>query len=357
MKNNFLILGFTIVLISGACKTSSKYFEDNSIETEASILENSEQEANTIKILFGSCNKQDKKQPLWDDLQKENGDMFLWLGDNIYGDSDKREVMQKKYDLLNANPGYSKFKKSIPIINGTWDDHDYGVNDGGKEFTAKAMSQELMLDFLEIPADHPRRNKEGVYDKISINQHDINIDIFILDTRYFRDPIVGVKGKFKGESTGTILGKTQWNWLDEELGKSTADIHIFLSSIQLIAEEHGFEKWGNFPEQKKKFLELVSLHNINYPIILSGDRHTAEASMQKHKGYIFYDITSSSLNAGIKERAEENRYRLPESDLIFSPNYGVLEISKTDKLQIKTYIKTGYNQSVIEEELFGIARR
>ena len=351
MKNNFLILGFTIILFAGACNNSKKHSGDITSQNVTNAQE-PEQQNKTVKILFGSCNKQGKKQALWDDLQNESGDMFLWLGDNIYGDSDDRKVMQRKYRQLNANPGYSQFKKSVPIINGTWDDHDYGVNDGGKEYPAKAMSQQLMLDFLEIPKEHPRRSREGVYDKISLNKKGVNIDIFILDTRYFRDPIVGIKGKFKGESTGTILGKEQWKWLDQELGKSTADIHIFLSSIQLIAEDHGFEKWGNFPAEKKKFLDLVASHNINYPIILSGDRHTAEISMQKYKGYMFYDITSSSLNSGTKKRAEENRYRVPGSDLIFVPNYGILEISKTDKLGIKATIKTEFNRPMVEEDLF-----
>lgn len=353
MKNYFLLFGFSFVLISAACKTVNKQnTSKTSTETRVEVSE----ESGTIKLLFGSCNKQDKPQPLWNDLIQEKGDMFLWLGDNIYGDSEQREVLQGKYDLLNENAGYSKFKKSIKI-DGTWDDHDYGINDGGKEFPAKALSQQLLLDFLEVPQDNIRRKREGVYDKLSLNKYGINVDIFILDTRYFRDPIIGIKGKFKGESVGTILGKAQWKWLEEELEKSTADIHVFVSSIQLIPEEHGFEKWGNFPEQKNKFLNLISSYNINYPIILSGDRHSAEISEQQHMGYSFYDITASSLNSGRRAQKEENKFRIPESAIVFDPNYGVLEISKDDQFKIKASIKTSYNSPVIEEVLFGNLKR
>ena len=355
MKNNFLIFGFTFILVAAACKTAKKQFEKNDeqeIISESEILEDDQ----TIKILFGSCNKEDQAQPLWKDLTQENGDIFLWLGDNIYGDSEDPEVLQAKYDKLNDNAGYRRFKSNIEI-NGTWDDHDYGVNDGGKEFPAKELSQQLMLDFLEIPKDHPRRNRQGVYDRFSINQHGINIDVFILDTRYFRDPIVGVKGKFKGDSKGTILGKAQWKWLDEELGKSEADIHIFLSSIQLIAEEHGWEKWANFPEQKTKFLDLVSSHNINHPIILSGDRHSAEISEQYYNGYTFYDITASSLNKGRAAKPEPNKFRLNGSDIVFKPNYGVLEISKDESFNIKATIKTSFDEPRVEETLFTEVRK
>jgi alkaline phosphatase D len=46
---------------------------------------------------------------------------------------------------------------------GTWDDHDFGLNDAGKELEGKQTSQKLMLDFLDEPLDSPRRRQEGVY--------------------------------------------------------------------------------------------------------------------------------------------------------------------------------------------------
>lgn len=39
---------------------------------------------------------------------------------------------------------------------GTWDDHDYGLNDAGKEFMGKNMTQKLLMDFLDEPEDSPR---------------------------------------------------------------------------------------------------------------------------------------------------------------------------------------------------------
>ena len=41
-------------------------------------------------------------------------------------------------------------------IIGTWDDHDYGLNDAGKEYDGKDFSQQLMLDFLDEPSDSLR---------------------------------------------------------------------------------------------------------------------------------------------------------------------------------------------------------
>lgn len=39
-----------------------------------------------FRLLFGSCNKQDRPQPLWPVLKNRPSDVFIWLGDNIYAD-------------------------------------------------------------------------------------------------------------------------------------------------------------------------------------------------------------------------------------------------------------------------------
>jgi len=108
------------------------------------------------------------------------------LGDNIYGDirrpltvigkertfgpwrntprfvPSSEEEMKLRYAKAKANPGYSRIQRKAKVI-GTWDDHDYGLNDAGKEFDRKVINQKLMLDFLNEPLDSPRRKQAGVY--------------------------------------------------------------------------------------------------------------------------------------------------------------------------------------------------
>lgn len=47
------------------------------------------------------------------------------------------------------------FNWKLQVI-GTWDDHDYGLNDAGKEFSGKDATQRLLLDFLDEPEDSAR---------------------------------------------------------------------------------------------------------------------------------------------------------------------------------------------------------
>src|SRR5947207_14364078 len=112
------------------------------------------------RIAFGSCARQDKPQPIWDAVVATKPDIFLSLGDNIYGDTQDMAVMKKKYDQLAAIPGWQKLKKTCPIL-AAWDDHDYGVHDGRAEYPKKDESQQLFLDFFGIPRDSPRRKQNG----------------------------------------------------------------------------------------------------------------------------------------------------------------------------------------------------
>ncbi|MEM9158384.1 MAG: alkaline phosphatase D family protein [Verrucomicrobiota bacterium] len=98
------------------------------------------------RIAFGSCAKQTLEQPIWVAVGKFNPDVWIWMGDNIYGDTEDMEVMAKKYAIQKNKPGYAKLRELAEVI-GTWDDHDYGINNGGKEFSAKAGSQKALLDF------------------------------------------------------------------------------------------------------------------------------------------------------------------------------------------------------------------
>ena len=92
------------------------------------------------RIAFGSCLSQDRPDPIWDAVLAMDPDLWIWLGDNIYGDSSDPEVLWAKWSALYESPRYTALRETCPVL-GTWDDHDYGKNDAGVEFAAKAESQ------------------------------------------------------------------------------------------------------------------------------------------------------------------------------------------------------------------------
>src|SRR3970040_2738789 len=92
---------------------------------------------NISKIAFGSCANQSDRLPIFDIVVKHKPDLFVFLGDNIYGDTENMNTLQSKYDRLAAKPTFQNLKNNVPII-ATWDDHDYGQNDAGRHYPKKA---------------------------------------------------------------------------------------------------------------------------------------------------------------------------------------------------------------------------
>jgi len=148
------------------------------------------------RIAFGSCARQDKPQPIWDAVVETKPQRFLFLGDNIYADTEDMDVMRAKYALLAKQPGFQKLKGTCPIL-ATWDDHDYGANDAGAAYPKKQEAQQVFLDFFEVPKNDPRRMQEGVYNAHVFGPAGKRVQVILLDGRYFRSPLK--KGFQKGE--------------------------------------------------------------------------------------------------------------------------------------------------------------
>ena len=312
------------------------------------------------RIAFGSCARQDKPQPIWDAVVGTKPDIYLSLGDNIYGDTEDMAVMKKKYDQLDAIPGWQKLRKACPIY-ATWDDHDFGVNDGGAEYPKKDESQQLFLDFFGIARDSPRRKQKGVYSAELFGPPDKRVQVILLDTRYFRSALKKKAGKTpfnigpyeaSSDTKATMLGETQWQWLAEQL-KVTAKVRILVSSVQVVAEDHGWEKWMNFPHERERMFKLLKDTKAAGIVCISGDRHLAELSMMDAGiGYPFYDLTSSGLTEASQKwrKFEVNRHRV--ATMNHGNNFGAIQIdwSKDDPL-IRLQIRDQEGEVTIQEKI------
>ena len=316
MKRIILLLLLTISLLS--CTTKKEQKNNATSDENPSFTKE-------LTIAFGSCNNQRKKNTLYSSILAHKPATWIWGGDIIYSDTDNPKELAKNYNKLKQDSAYSYFKNHTKII-ATWDDHDYGVNDGGTENPIKQEAQQIYLDFLDAPKEDARRKHEGVYYSETIKQGKHQVKIIVLDTRYFRtalrkDP--SGKKRYLTTNTGTMLGDVQWQWLSNELNNDIADFTIIVSSIQFLSNKHGFESWGNMPHEVKKLKTLLTNSNVKNTIIISGDRHIAEFSKTTVNGKALVDFTSSGLtHAYTKFHGEENPYRTGK--VIHQKNFGLL---------------------------------
>ncbi|XP_058743211.1 uncharacterized protein LOC131616014 isoform X3 [Vicia villosa] len=245
------------------------------------------------------------------------------MGDNIYGDIKRpfkifgrertigpwknvprflpasEQEMEAKYQKAKSNPGYARVKERAEVI-GTWDDHDYGLNDAGKEFHKKKTNQKLFLDFFDEPQDSPRRKQAGVYASYTYGPMGKDVKVVLLDTRYHRDPV---------GSDGTILGDSQWSWLERELKGPPTAITIIGSSIQVISNLSAtlqplvaMESWGRFPKERDRLFKLIADSKRGGVLFISGDVHFGEITRYDcASDYPLFDLTSSGLTQSVEE--------------------------------------------------------
>ncbi len=300
-------------------------------------------------IAFGSCNRQNRPQPLWQPILADQPDLWIWMGDNIYGDTPDMDTLRAKYELQNLVPDYQALKAKTPII-GVWDDHDYGINDGGKNYAQKKESKNLMMDFLGVPADAPVRKREGAYSSHLIGSGDNLVKIILLDARYFRDTLEKIEKVYQLNQNGEVLGEAQWNWLEKELNNSPAKVNLISSGVQILPTDHAYEKWANFPKERDRLLGLIAESSAKTPILLSGDRHIAEVMKLTDSRFPngIYEITSSGLTHTWSEISPEpNQYRLGE--LIAKLNYGLAFIDW--KKQEVTFQIKGENGALLATQV------
>jgi hypothetical protein len=255
------------------------------------------------EIGFGSCIKE-VNHPMLDQVLKLPMDLFLFMGDNIYADTQDMAVMRAKYDALKQSRFFRELRQRVPIL-ATWDDHDMGANDAGADYPKRREAKLEFLRWLDEPADSPRQTREGVYDARVFGPAGKRVQIILLDTRSFRGPLKRVP---KSEQTlvgGTyvpnpdpsipMLGDAQWQWLEQQL-RQPAELRLIVSSIQFVSEFSGAEAWANLPHEKQRMLDLLGKTKAAGVLFVSGDRHWSELSrMPGPSGYPLYDLTASAL--------------------------------------------------------------
>lgn len=310
------------------------------------------------RILLASCIDEEKDAPTLMQMSREDADIMLLVGDNVYGDRDGRGYVSNDADLeelrrsfadLAAKPEFQAAWTKFPAMV-AWDDHDYGANDAGKEFPFKGLAERVHevfwgLDRQDVGA------WPGTYYARSFGPEGQRVQIIMLDTRFFRSKLTptddwGAKGKERylpapDGSMQDMLGAAQWSWLENQL-REPADVRLLVSSIQVMPTTHGWEAWSTMPEERQRLFDLIKRTGAGGVVFLSGDRHSAyiyeEDGLLPYQGH---ELTSSSINASFADESDEMDAR--QVGAAYPPeNYGVVEIDwSTRTVQLKVKSNTG----------------
>lgn len=314
-------------------------------------------------ILFGSCSHQDKPLPILNSAIADSPDLFIFLGDNIYGDTEDMDALKRKYQKLGSKPEFQALRNATRTI-AIWDDHDFGENDAGADYPEKEASRQIMLDFWGEPKDSPRRTRtDGIYTSYLFGPAGKRIQVILPDLRWNRPQINHVSkleylasrrpdnmGPYKkhADANASMLGETQWQWLEQELQKP-AEIRIIGSSLQVLADFTGWEAWANFPADLARLQSVIKQHQVNGVLLISGDTHWGEISkLEAGLDYPLWDVTSSGLTEEWKD-VSPNKNRV--SGYTHDVNYGAINVDWAHKdPTINVSLKDVNGESIMQFE-------
>lgn len=308
--------------------------------------------AQPLRIAFGSCARISLPQPIWHAIVDWQPGAFVTLGDIVYADTEDMALMKAMYAQMDNVAGFQTLRNSCPFY-GIWDDHDYGQNDSGASYGKREEAQQVFLDFLHEPADSKRRKTPGIYDAVYLDAEK-RVQLILLDVRFFRSDWVGDKVaemRYRPvyEPGRTMLGETQWQWLESQL-RLPAQVRLVATGVQVVNDTHGYECWGLFPLERDRLFQMIRETKASGLVFVSGDRHFAELSvMDGGVGYPMYDLTTSGLtNTARDGHKAPNNKRVGEA--FNGVNFGtvtidldadepdlVLEIRGLDKMPASTH--------------------
>jgi len=293
------------------------------------------------RIAFASCLNENKPVAILKAITAAAPELFIFAGDNVYGDyyqgkwlrQPSETALASAYRTLSAHADFRRFTATGVAILATWDDHDYGLNNSGVEMAIKQVSKDYHLDFFAVPESAPVRRRPGLYQSHMFGPPGARLQIILLDTRWFRSRLkLGPRraNRKRGylpdpDPNKTMLGPAQWRWLEQRLAEP-ADLRLLVSSIQVLADGHRHERWGNLPLERQRLYRLLAEANGGDLVALSGDRHVGGIYRRDlANGTVLHEVTSSSLN-----RAFARRFREPGPNRIgalYAPtNFGLITV-------------------------------
>ena len=302
-----------------------------------------------VKFIIGSCsyiNEPKFDRPgkpygsnfeIFNSINKKNPDFMLWLGDNTYlrePDWNSRTGFIKRYSHTRAFPELQPLLASTHHY-ATWDDHDYGPNNSDGSFWLKETASEIFKLFWGNP-NYNVTGKGGITGFFQWS----DLDFFLLDNRYHRTANNNLTGNRQ------MLGKDQIDWLINALSFSQASFKFIAVGGQVISNGAVYENYATYPDERKYLLDKIREAKIEGVIFLDGDRHhTILSKMQETKNvYPLYDLTCSSLTAGVNNDNEPyNSFKLEET-FVNVNNFGMLNVtgpSNDRELTIQIFDKDG----------------
>ncbi|WP_207495599.1 alkaline phosphatase D family protein [Aridibaculum aurantiacum] len=234
-----------------------------------------------------------------------NASFMLWLGDNWYTrevDYNSEWGLKYRASRDRSMPVLQPLLKAMPHY-AIWDDHDYGPNNADKSYILKDTSRSIFMKYWANPSYG--QNGQGIFTKFTFS----DVDFFLLDDRWFRsnDEMVDSIGGLENTAK-RMFGEQQMEWLKNALLQSNSNsmVHfrVIATGSQVLNQSSVKDCFIHYRTEFRELMDFLQQHPINGLVFLTGDRHLSSVVKRERNGnYPLYDITASSLTAGLSRRS------------------------------------------------------
>ena len=287
------------------------------------------------RITLASC-MYDKlyKPQVWAALERTPHDAVFFIGDNVYANKPQKIAdpaqLWMRHTQTRSTISFFYQRRLIPVFS-TWDDHDFGVNNGGLGYPYTRESQRIFRIFFGSPSDRQASFSKGP--GISFSWKNPQGLWVFFDNRSFR-------AAGGSAENGPYLGRAQLKWFKEQMTANASQPLFLIGGSKFfeheLPEQEGYEQ--DHPREFGEFLSLLKGHDAK-AIFISGDRHYSEISEvpQGYLGYKTHEITASAMHSytfPMMLAANKNKYRLMGTA---KENFVVLDLQRRGpRLKIRT---------------------
>ncbi len=274
------------------------------------------------------------KYEIFESIREQDPDFMLWLGDNIYL---REPDFLTERGIRHRNRQVRALPEMQALLGSThnyaiWDDHDYGPNDSDRSYVNKKLTEKAFNDYW----GNLNTNATG---EGGITSHFLwnDVEIFLLDDRYFRDSNRSLDKDKK------YLGDAQVDWLIQALTTSRAPFKIVCIGGQVVSNAAVYENMATYPAAQQNLFDKIAAEKIEGVLFMSGDRHHTEISRMERPGaYPLIDITCSPLTSGTHRARDEKNTNQVEGKTFYDRNFGIVEVKgkRTDRVLTLTIFNT-----------------
>lgn len=211
------------------------------------------------------------------DQPSENEQRFLnaWM-----------DLIHYQYQDGERKWSFKQMKEKIPYLT-TWDDHDFGINNGqgghpeGAVFESAGKLRDVGWQNGRHMGRHIHVNVWGLKGKLPSHKGIYNAQVFdlpdggkaqviMLDNRWYQKTS-------QDKRKHILLGEEQMNWFKQQLDQQ-ADVRFIVSGIHIITDDQGMESWETYAGERDEVFKALEERDIKNVFFVSGDKHSAAVS-------------------------------------------------------------------------------